>query len=172
MDSFYKPFFQELQRRNVSYVLCGGLAIVLHGYRRFTADIDVAIPLRTGQVRLFLDAMEALGYKPRAPVPAEVLADPEKRREWREEKGARAFTFCDHGHPYRQIDVFLDEVVPFEELHAASVIKRDGELEIRLASVGHLLRMKRNIVPPREHDKLDITILETLLKKEVGDANG
>ncbi len=165
MDLYYKPFFVELQKAEISYVLCGGLAIILHGYRRFTSDIDVAVSFKTENIQSFVEVMEKLGYKPRAPVPAMELIDPEKRREWREEKNARVFTFFDPSHPYRQIDTFIEEVIPFEDLLAASILKEDSDLKIRIASIEHLLKMKRNIQPPRPHDELDIIMLEKMLQE-------
>ncbi|OGG52149.1 hypothetical protein A3D72_03375 [Candidatus Uhrbacteria bacterium RIFCSPHIGHO2_02_FULL_57_19] len=163
MDAYYATFFRELQHSGVSYVLCGGLAIVLQGFRRFTADIDIIISLQIENVLRFVELVSRLGYRPRLPIPAVELADPEKRRFWREEKGAQVFTFCDPSSPYRQIDVFISEPIPFEELHAASILRCDSDFEIRVASIEHLLRMKRQIQPPRDHDTIDILMLERML---------
>jgi len=37
---FYEEVFSALQENNVRYVVAGGLAVILHGIVRFTADIE------------------------------------------------------------------------------------------------------------------------------------
>ena len=41
--------FQEFQRREIRHVLVGGLAVVLHGVDRLTADIDLVVDLAPEQ---------------------------------------------------------------------------------------------------------------------------
>src|ERR1019366_8585560 len=109
MEPYHSTLFRELDIAGVSYVLCGGLAIVLHGSHRFTADIDLAVALDAENLHRFIEVVTRLGYRPRAPVPAQDLIDPQNRRNWQKEKKATAFTFVDPNLPYRQIDVFLED---------------------------------------------------------------
>ena len=37
----YRDFIDALNKQNVEYLLVGGYAVILHGYRRSTGDIDV-----------------------------------------------------------------------------------------------------------------------------------
>ena len=37
----FKDFLQELNNKNVEYILVGGYAVILHGYNRTTGDIDI-----------------------------------------------------------------------------------------------------------------------------------
>jgi uncharacterized protein (DUF1330 family) len=60
-----------LERAGVRYLVVGGVAVVLHGFLRTTADLDLVIQLDPANVRRALDALTDLGYQPRAPVPAE-----------------------------------------------------------------------------------------------------
>lgn len=39
----YNDVFKKLSRRGVKYLVVGGVAVVLHGYTRFTADLDLII---------------------------------------------------------------------------------------------------------------------------------
>jgi hypothetical protein len=149
MEPYQATLFRELDSAGVSYVLCGGLAIVLHGVHRFTADIDLAVALDPENLQRFIDAVTRLGYRPRAPVPAADLKDPRNRRAWQDEKRAVVFTFVDPSLPYRQIDVFLDDPLPFAALHAESLLVHGADYAVRLASVAHLLLMKRKI-PQRQ----------------------
>ena len=38
--SLFEPIFEALNRQNVRYVVVGGVAVVLHGHARLTADLD------------------------------------------------------------------------------------------------------------------------------------
>ena len=44
MDRF-EPIFETLNATGTRYVVVGGLAVNLHGYQRFTKDVDVVIEL-------------------------------------------------------------------------------------------------------------------------------
>jgi hypothetical protein len=167
MEPYQATLFRELEHAGVSYVLCGGLAIVLHGLHRFTADIDLAVALDTDNLQRFIDVVTRLGYLPRAPVAAAELLDPENRRRWQTEKGAVVFTFVDPKLPYRQIDVFIDDPLPFALLQAQSGLEHGAGYAVRIASVEHLLAMKRKIPHPRPQDVLDIQLLEQKLSQKV-----
>lgn len=91
-ESFYAQLFRELAVRNVRYVLCGGLAIVLHKLRRFTHDADLAVDFEPPNILCLVEAMKTLGLAPYVPVDPEELGDPARRREWREEKNAVSFS--------------------------------------------------------------------------------
>jgi len=163
MEPYHATLFRELDTAGVSYVLCGGLAIVLHGPHRFTADIDLAVALDAENLRRFIEVVTRLGYRPRAPVPAGGLIDAENRRRWQQEKCATVFTFIDPDLPYRQIDVFLEDPLPFDELQVQSILQHGEGYTVRIASLEHLLRMKQKMQAPRPQDTLDILMLEKRL---------
>jgi hypothetical protein len=165
MEPYHATLFRELGNAGVSYVLCGGLAIVLHGLHRFTADIDLAVALDAENLLRFIEVVTRLGYRPRAPVPAGAFVDPENRCRWGKEKNATVFTFVDPALPYRQIDVFLDDPLPFAALHAQSILEHGEGYAVRIASLEHLLVMKQKIQPPRPQDTFDIQMLEKKLGK-------
>jgi hypothetical protein len=163
MEPYQATLFRELDTAGVAYVLCGGLAIVLHGIHRFTADIDLAVALDAENLERFIDVVTRLGYRPRAPVPVRDLLDPGNRRRWQTEKNAVVFTFVDPAVPYRQVDVFLENPLPFSALQAQSVVERGEGYTVPVASIEHLLAMKRKIPKPRPQDSLDIQLLEEKL---------
>jgi hypothetical protein len=45
----FEPILAALERKNVRYVIVGGVATVLHGYARLTADLDLSIDLEADQ---------------------------------------------------------------------------------------------------------------------------
>jgi hypothetical protein len=81
LTTFYEELLRALAAAEVRYVLVGGVAVILHGVPRTTADVDLVLDLEVDNVRRFIDAVGALGYVPRAPVPAIQLADPEARAD-------------------------------------------------------------------------------------------
>jgi hypothetical protein len=66
----------------------------------------------------------------------------------------------DPDRPYRQIDVFLEEPLPFVTLQTGSIVGQGEGYAVRVASCEHLLAMKRKIPHPRPQDLLDIESLE------------
>ena len=152
----------SLARAEVMFVVAGGVAALLHGVERVTLDIDIALDMEPGNVRRFLDVMEALRLTPRAPVPATVLADPQARSAMVRDKQALVFTFLDRNDPLWQVDVFLTEDLSYERLIAgADTVFIDGQA-VRLAGIETLIELKRRIQPPRPKDVLDLTELERL----------
>jgi hypothetical protein len=57
-----------LSNAGVRYLIVGGVAVVLHGYLRATADLDL-IGLDRPNVEAALRTFEGMGFQPRAPVP-------------------------------------------------------------------------------------------------------
>jgi hypothetical protein len=64
--SLYVPVFEALNDMQVRYVVVGGLATVLHGYARLTADIDLMVDLEPEELRKSIDALAGHGMVPRS----------------------------------------------------------------------------------------------------------
>lgn len=145
---------------DVRFVIAGGVAAVLHGVERMTMDLDIALDFRQPNVDRFLRVMKKLKLVPRAPVAPELLADPESVQELVRDKHALVFTFWDVDDPFRQIDVFLTSALSFEALGAdADTVSFEGR-ELKVVSLRKLIDIKRQVVPPRPKDLLDIAELE------------
>ncbi|MBI5500125.1 MAG: hypothetical protein HY907_07765 [Deltaproteobacteria bacterium] len=63
-----EPIVDALNRGGVRYVIVGGLATVLHGFPRLTADIDLVVDLQPAEARRAIEALLRLGFRPRPPV--------------------------------------------------------------------------------------------------------
>ncbi len=75
---FYEDVFRALNRHGVRYLVVGGVAVNLLGVPRMTKDLDLMLDLSSENLKLFLSALNDLGYRPRAPVPLEEFADASK----------------------------------------------------------------------------------------------
>lgn len=109
---------QSLNSSGSRYLIAGGLAVVAHGYLRLTADVDIILDLEDARLRDGLKALAALGYKPRAPVPLDEFAVPEKRAQWIKEKGLKVFSLFSGRHPATEIDLFVESPMDFGQAYA------------------------------------------------------
>src|SRR5512145_2002337 len=112
------PFEQVLAALNaerVRYLVVGGVAVVLHGHLRTTADLDLVVSLEPANARRAMDALVGLGYRSRAPVPAERFADPAEREAWVAEKGLTVFSLWSDRTPGLELDLFVREPFDFEQ---------------------------------------------------------
>jgi hypothetical protein len=57
--------------------------VVAHGYVRFTADVDLMLDMERDNLKRAVEALESLGYRPRAPVGFRDFLDASQRRHWR-----------------------------------------------------------------------------------------
>jgi hypothetical protein len=105
-------------------------------------------------------ALTAAAYRPLAPVDPLALADPEQRRQWQAMRGMQVFSFWDSTNTRPTVDVMLDPIVPFDELWAQAQLVQIGGLDVRLASIPHLIRLKETAGRPQ-----DLADLERLRAK-------
>lgn len=159
---FYESVFSMLQKKNVRHAVAGGVALVLHGVVRFTADLDLIVDLEQENLRRFIQAMKELGYRPRNPVQAEEFLDPANRSRWKQEKGMEVFSFVDPAQPMNLVDVFIEEKIPFHEIEGDLVRITAKGVTIPVVSPMHLKRLKQ--AAGRPQDLADIEALEALEK--------
>lgn len=153
--------FQALNAASVRYLVAGGLAVVAHGYVRFTADLDLILDLEDANVRRAVTALSSLGYRPRAPVPFDDFADPNARRQWVAEKGLTVFSLQSPQHPTTELDLFVECPVDFASAHA-SALNITVAAEVRAAVLGYaeLTALKRRAGRPQ--DMIDVQQLERI----------
>lgn len=148
-----RQIFAALNDARVDYVVVGGLAVILHGYLRATADLDLAIGLVPDNARRGMQALAAIGLRPRLPIAIEDFADPAKRKEWTQ-RNMLVFPLWDPDNPLRSVDVFVDEPVAFDRLLRDAVRKDLDGTTVPVASIDHLIEMKKGT--GRSRDLQDI----------------
>jgi hypothetical protein len=145
----------------VEFVVCGGVAVVLHGVERVTMDLDIRVPDEDDNFRRLVEAISARGFLPRIPEPMSSLCDARRRKAWVEEKGALVWT-AQSADGAEQIDVFLAYPIPWDDLVRDSGIVQIRGRSVRISSRAHLIEAKRQVDPPRRKDLRDIEDLEAL----------
>jgi hypothetical protein len=57
----FEEIFRELNRRKIDYIVVGGVAVVMHGVVRLTADLDLMVHLEEKNLTKFVKVMNELG---------------------------------------------------------------------------------------------------------------
>ncbi len=156
----FEGVFRALNTSGVRYLVAGGVAVVLHGYVRLTADLDLVVDLAEEQAAAAIRALTGLGLKPRLPVDPLLFADPEQRAAWVRDRGMTVFTLFDPANPLLVVDLFAEPPADFDELWDRAVDVELDTATVKVVSVDDLLAMKRSAGRPQ--DLLDIAELERI----------
>jgi hypothetical protein len=142
----FQDFIECLNKSNVEYILVGGYAVILHGYIRSTADMDVWVKKSEENYNRLKLALAEFGV-------------PEIPRE--DFLGSR-FDVWGFGKEPSRIDL-MSEVkgIDFDETFSTSKIFEQNNVSIRYIHLTHLLKAKE--ASGRFKDKSDI---EELGKKK------
>ena len=162
--ALFEPLFKALNEAGVRYVVVGGLAVVLHGHARLTADVDLVVDLDENQALRAIDALVRLGLRPRVPVNPRDFADRSVREAWIRDRGMQVFSMFDPSNPMRVVDLFVVHPVPFEELWSRSQVFELRDTSVRVASIPDLIHLKRLADRPQDH--ADIEHLEAILESK------
>jgi len=159
----FEPIFEILNTAGVRYVVVGGLATVLYGHARLTADVDLAVDLAPEEAAKTIRALVDKGFRPQVPVPPEEFAKRTVREGWLREKNMRAFSLVDSANPMRVVDLLLKPDVPFEQLLTRSEEVLVNKTKVRIASIDDLITLKRRAGRPQ--DLSDIEQLEAIRRR-------
>jgi len=139
---------------------CHPPAVTSGIHARLTVGLDPVVDLRPDSLRRVLAALLELGMRPRLPVDPYDFADPEIREQWRTERNLTVFSMYDPDDPFREVDLFAQDPLPFAELVAQATIVHVEGVPVPVASVDHLITMKRAVGRPRDLE--DVAALERL----------
>lgn len=147
---------KALNDYKVQYLIVGGLAVVAHGYVRFTADIDLILAMDTQNLFNAVTALKTLNYRPRAPVEFERFADPDHRKQWVDQKGLTVFSLFSPDHPVSEIDLFIDPPLVFSEAHPRAIqLEVAPGIAATFCSLEDLIDLKSKAGRPRDLDDIE-----------------
>jgi hypothetical protein len=140
------PVLETLTRHGVEFVVVGGLAGLAHGSSYPTFDLDVAYARDRGNLERMVAALDELGITLRG-APPNLPFQLDARTL---ENGAN-FTFDTR---YGRFDILgdLPGVRSFEDLRVGATLEEIEGAKVRVASIDHLIAMKR--AANRTKDKL------------------
>jgi len=152
LSDFFLKVCKALNKENVEYVIIGGFAMILHGYSRFTEDIDIFIKpteknvekLKVSLRKLFDDdSIEEISH-------SDLLQ----------------YAVIRYGTPegfYIDLIGRIGEIASYEEVDAGKEIKVVDDVPIPVCGVEKLLFLKEGTL--RNKDKMDAIFLKEKLEK-------
>lgn len=127
LDPNFSEFIALLNANHVEYLLVGGYAVMMHGYPRFTGDMDIWVHATEENARKVLRALTGIGF---ASLDLEI-------KDFTAKNNVVQF-----GYPPVRIDVMTAiDGVNFEECFAKRVVT---EIEGILVNLIHLDDLKAN----------------------------
>jgi len=158
---------RALEERGARYLVIGGIAVNAHGHVRTTRDLDLVLAFEPENVLRALDALEELEFQPVLPVSIRDFADPDRRRQWVEERNLKVFSLVSDRFPFMPVDLLADEDFEFDSAWESSVhAVLEGGLRIRIAGLETLIKMKEEAGRHRDLD--DVEHLKAILADEEG----
>ena len=166
---YYFEILEGLYKSKVKYLIVGGLSVNLYGVPRVTQDIDIVIAMDRENVLKITFLLKELGYVTRLPVSPDDLANPDKVKDWIENKNLKAFSFYHKNENYKVIDIVLVHPLDFEKSFKNRTVKRAKDIDIYLASIDDVVKMKE--FSGRPQDLSDIEMLNKV-RKYLEEKNG
>jgi len=158
-----EAILRALNDAEVRYLIVGGLAVVAHGYVRYTADVDLVLDLERDNTLRAMKALDAIAYRPLAPVDATDFADEEKRRVWIREKNMLVFQMLNPDREGTRLDIFVNEPFAFTEEFAQAKWEEVAGIRAPVLRYDELIRLKRSSGRPQ--DLIDVEQLELIFGK-------
>ncbi len=157
----YLGIFREFNKTGIKYIVCGAIAVNLHGIPRTTYDIDILLELDDDNINKFLKLLKKWGFKPKVPVDIMDFAVKKKREEWIKEKNMKAFNLYNSKWAISEIDILIDTPVDYNKAIKNVVYKKADGVKIPTISVKDLIKMKQKA--KRLQDEADIRYLRRKL---------
>ncbi|HWK07395.1 MAG TPA: hypothetical protein VNS58_27370 [Puia sp.] len=127
----FRDFIQAMNNHNVDYILVGGYAVILHGYRRVTGDMDIWVKKTSENYSKLSLAFAEFGL-PLFDMTEEKFLDTDM---------ADVFSF---GRPPVSIDIITKlKGVEFDEAFAQAQVFDENGLMIRFIHLTNLIQAKK-----------------------------
>ncbi|MFC1515323.1 hypothetical protein ACFL7E_01040 [Thermodesulfobacteriota bacterium] len=137
----FKEFVELLNKNNVKYLVIDGYAVALHGYPRYTKDLDYRIDLSLENAESILKALEQFGFGSLDLDTDDFLA-PDK--------------IIQLGHPPNRIDLITTaKGLNFEECYKSRVKLEIQNIQIDFIDMENLKRNKRATGRPQDFADLE-----------------
>jgi hypothetical protein len=139
-----RALLTPLVRHGVDFILVGGMAGISHGSSYPSYDLDVVYARDHSNIARLVDALREIGVRLRgAPADLSFLLDAKTI-----ENGSN-FAFVT---PYGDFDILghADGMPSYKELRDAAPVREILGLDVRVASIDHLIAMKRAANRPKD----------------------
>jgi hypothetical protein len=148
LNQDFNEFIQSLNSNGVRYLVVGGYAVALHGYPRYTKDMDVWIDRSPENTAKLIAALDDFGFGSLGLTAADFL-----------EPGQ----IIQLGYPPSRIDILTSlQGVEFDTCYEARVSLRVGEVVIDFIDLENLRKNKGAAGRPQDLADLDNLNVSTI----------
>lgn len=145
----FLEFIRLLEENGVKYLVVGGYAVGVHGFPRYTGDLDVYVAISGENAERMLKVFSAFGFTDLDVKKEDFLMEDFVIEIGREPLKIQVITGIDG--------------VTFEECYRGKVLVKEGDLEIPF--IGREQLLKNKAASPRAKDKIDLEELRRLQKR-------
>lgn len=150
LNQDFKEFIQLLNEHNVEYLIVGGFALAIHGYPRFTQDIDFWVWMDRGNAVKILEVLADFGFSSLNLTEEDLLNEENE---------------IQLGYPPNRIDLIIKiDGVSFKDAFAEKMIFEDEGYEMNFISLDHLIQNKK--ASGRLQDLADVEKLEMIRNRK------
>jgi hypothetical protein len=142
----------------------------VHGYLRYTKDIDLIIQLVPDNVERTFAALASIGYRLAAPWTTAEFADKGHRERRIAQRGDHDLAFLSDVYAESPVRVLAREMFAFDEEYDRSLVKSIGDLPVPVISIRTLISLKEAAGRPR--DLADADQLRMVMQQSQGNEPG
>jgi len=144
LNQDFKEFIESLNDNDVRYLVVGGYAVALHGYPRYTKDIDIWVEMTAENASRVIKALDHFGFGS-LDIKAADFMIPDQ--------------IIQLGYPPRRIDILTTlPGVEFSDCYASRVIIDMGDISVNFIDLKNLKKNKQ--ATGRHQDLADLENLE------------
>jgi hypothetical protein len=144
LNQDFKEFIQSLNDNAVRYLLVGGYAVALHGYPRYTKDLDVWVESTTENAARIIKALQLFGFG---------------SLDLKESDFTTPGQVVQLGYPPNRIDILTSlSGVEFSECYASRVVEEIDGVPVSFIDLENLKKNKK--ATGRHQDLADVENLE------------
>jgi hypothetical protein len=139
----FRDFIQSLNTNEVEYILVGGYAVILHGYRRTTGDMDIWVNTTAENLEKLRKAFVDFG------LPTNDLTN----EKFLNDDSVDVFTY---GRAPVSIDIMKTvKGLQFDEAFSSSEIYNESGLQIRFVNSAQLIKAKESSGRHKDMDDIE-----------------
>lgn len=137
----FKEFVKLLIKNQVEYLVVGGYAVSVHGYPRYTGDLDIWINPTPKNASLVVQTIDEFGFS---------------SFELKEEDFTKQYGIIQLGYPPVRIDIINTiDGVHFDECYARKAVFEIDGLKINFIKLEDLIKNKKATARPRDIDDIE-----------------
>jgi predicted nucleotidyltransferase len=144
LNQDFKEFIKSLNNNDVRYLVIGGYAVALHGYPRYTKDIDIWVELSPNNAKKIIQALDDFGFG---------------SLKLKESDFLEADMIIQLGYPPNRIDIILSPAgVDFQTCYTNRVVVEVEGIQVNFIDLENLKKNKK--ATARKQDLADLENLE------------